>query len=207
MVGRRRRFLGSLLVASLSAGLVGASLASPVLACTSEAAPVPLATLVREAHAIVVTSDVKQADDGALSVGHDRVLKAQDAPERYEIPWQGTCPYPWGVPTGHQRALLLIADGAAGPIVTDLWIADRNGRLLTPLHHDEVPPRIRTLGALLAYVMAGASPDTATEDPVPPSATDAPPAVGLVAILSGILAGLWMVGHPRRRRPPGDASR
>lgn len=208
MVGRRGRFIGSALIASLSAGLVGASLASPVLACTSEEPRVRLATLVHEAHAIVVTSDVKQADDGSLSIGHDRVLKAQDAPERYEIPWPDTtCPYPWGVPTGRQEALLLIADGADGPIVTDLWIADRNGRLLTPLHHDEVPRRIRTIGALLAYMMAGAPPDTATADVIEVSRPDSLPAAGLVAVLSGILAGLWMVGHPRRRRPTGAPER
>jgi hypothetical protein len=203
MVGPRRRVVGSLLAAVVSALLILAVEAAPAVACTSEDTPTPLATLVREAGAVVVTHDLQQAADGSVSLRPDRVYGTQDAPDAYQIAWptDSDCPYPWGLPTGDQQALVLIADGATGPTISDYWVADAGGRLLTPIHHAEVHRPIRTLAGLLDFVLAGAPPDTSTADPVPLVAHAGSP-LGPISVAIGLLAGLWVATHPRRRASP-----
>jgi hypothetical protein len=194
---RRSRTLGVLVLAGLLAALGIVLSARPVLACTSEAPIRPLATLVAKAHYIVDATRVKEGDRGALTIAWRRVLKAQDAPERIAVPPQPLgCPYPWGLPTEDQRAVMLIADGPAGLTVTDVWLADHAGLLLTPIHHEEVVTPPRTVDALLRYLVTLA-PDTSTADPATPAGSNDLP-VALLAAMCGAIAGAWVLGHPRR---------
>lgn len=188
---------GVLAAASLLAALGIVLSASPVLACTSEAPTRPLARLVAEARYIVEAIRVDEADDGALLIAWRRVLKTRDAPDPIAVPAQDTaCPYPWGLPADDQRAVMLIADGPSGLVVTDVWLSDDQGYLLTPIHHAEVATHPSTVDSLLRYLDAG-FPDTATADSTTPVAPGGP-SIAILAALRGAIAGAWVLLSPRR---------
>jgi hypothetical protein len=197
LVLHRSHAIGILASACLLAALSIVMSAKPVLACTNEAPIRPLATLVAKAHYIVDATRVKEGDRGALTIAWRRVLMTQDAPERIAVPPQPLgCPYPWGLPTDDQRAVMLIADGPGGLTVTDVWLADHAGRLLTPIHHEEVATPPRTIDALLRYLVALA-PDTSTADPPTPTGSGGP-AIAILAVMCGAIAGAWAFLRPRQ---------
>jgi hypothetical protein len=169
--------------------------ASPVLACTSENAPMALASVEHQATLVVegvvtATTSNDQAGTVGLTVRVRRVLKGTSAGTTATFYDVGECPITVDVVVGSR----VIVAGAADGAVVDGWARGPGGAAY-PTYH--TTPELTTWAGVIA---AFSAPDTST---VAPSAglVDVSPEL-LLLLTVGLTSLVVVLRHGRRTASP-----